>query len=417
MSKKNTPEKTLQRTLVFVALFIEFLGISIFAGINVFAAHQKNQDFSQLDAEEKFSRLPEYLLKDLSLLKDKNWRVRVSAAKALGDLGSREAISELTKSLNDSHDDYMKVIVREALDKLHSRNIDDRIIDPIQYLNYGSYSNAKTIIISPVLSSRIILKPKKSFLSEIKMVYIDSSVFVSLSNLLKQIAVPIEKDVNLTLDSLSYDFIYPFTPVGYELSNSQLKKVISQLIIKLDASEGFEQYQILEALIVLEGLNESQIREGMLKVIRELEMLDVLSDSEKKHLAIDVSVKIYLKFNQKLKKATIKSTSIYQSREIRDQQWTLTGYASVTSLFLLLLTLLCLKEMQRIAWKDHLTCYFPEETVGELIALRHELTQAKKPTVLVEAKLLYVIFTLIWAFYIQINIDNLWLPSKDQRRR
>jgi hypothetical protein len=76
-----------------------------------------------------------------------------------------------------------------------------------------------------------------------------------------------------------------------------------------------------------------------------------------------------------------------------------------------------LKELQRITWKDHITCYFPEEVVSELSALRGELTQTKKSTLLIETTLLYVIFTLIWAFYIQINIDNLWLPSKDQRRR
>jgi HEAT repeat protein len=102
MNKKNTPEKTRQRTLALVAVFVGFLGTSIFAGINVFAAHQKNQDFSQLDAEEKFSRLPEYLLVDRKLLKDSDITVRYSAAKALGELRSKESIPQLTELLKDS---------------------------------------------------------------------------------------------------------------------------------------------------------------------------------------------------------------------------------------------------------------------------------------------------------------------------
>jgi hypothetical protein len=114
--------------------------------------------------------------------------------------------------------------------------------------------------------------------------------------------------------------------------------------------------------------------------------------------------------------------------KIRDIVWAFTILTSiVTSIicsFLLLLGLLTfnlrLFQIQRLlrnGCKGYLGCYFPEEAVGELIALRRELTHTKKSRIVIEITLLYVVFTLIWAFYIQINIENLWLPSKDQRRR
>jgi hypothetical protein len=198
------------------------------------------------------------------------------------------------------------------------------------------------------------------------------------------------------------------------LSRLKAKEAVPELTIVLNNSTGVEQYKMLETLIGLDGLNESHAKKWMFKMVEELERLDTFSDPERKSLAIDISTQIYLKFNQEHK---VNSSVINQSRRMRDSQWTLTGFALAAFLFLLLLTLFCLKELQRITWKDHITCYFPEEVVSELSALRGELTQTKKSTLLVETTLLYVIFTLIWAFYIQINIDNLWLPSKDQRRR
>jgi hypothetical protein len=104
-------------------------------------------------------------------------------------------------------------------------------------------------------------------------------------------------------------------------------------------------------------------------------------------------------------------------RKTREDWWRLTIFASITSLYLLLLALFSLRQLQKVIWKDYLICYFPDEVVGELIAFRRELTEANKSTLSIETRLLYVVFTLIWAFYIQINIENLWLPSKDQRRR
>jgi HEAT repeat protein len=505
MSKKNTPEKTRQRTLAFVAVFVGFLGTSIFAGINVFAAHQKNQDFSQLDAEEKFSRLPEYLLVDRKLLRDKDFFVRSSAARALGNLQSKEAIPDLMilQSGFMRHPVDCSVIgalgkleVKEAIPMLifssieRISHLDDEklycIVRGLEKLKAipqlmksfeesNLTTNIKTIIITKASdylpakelihlmelyedSDSVVwhsaakkwdeLQKDKTISPEMNMLHLDLTAKQALYDLnptepepkteiVSLFTVPflnsddivypnIAKTPNdLQLKSLIYQFVellkHSNSSVRYRaahmLSRLQAKETIPELITAFDKSNGIERYKILEALIILDGLNESQTREWMVEVVKELEKDEGFSDGEKKSLAIEILMRIYLRSNQKFKESIVKLPDITQSRQIRDNQWIFTVSTLAVSLFLFLLTLFCLRQLQRIAWKDHLVCYFPEEVVGELIALRHELTKEKQSILLVETTLLYVVFTLFWAFYVQINIDNLWLPSKDQHRR
>jgi PBS lyase HEAT-like repeat len=429
MSKKNAPEKTRQRTLAFVAVFVGFLGTSIFAGINVFAAHQKNQDFSQLDAEEKFSRLPEYLLVDRSLLKDRNWDVRNSAAKALGELRSKEAIPELIsllkESLKESRDyqSYISCSVEKALNQLESMPQSISLIEESDDVfsrdnfcigKFGEFLADEKI--RELLSKEAMGSSVKQDTSDQTKQYNQASTSLIPRQPHRIKRIPKEAIPQLT-ELLTLPDIYMKRSVARVLIRMQAKEAIPELIIEYNKSNGIEQYKILEALIALDGLNESQIREAMLKVIKELEGFNDFVDSEKKSSAIDLSTKIYLKFNQKFKGYRVKSFSINKSRQMRDSQWILTGSALAISSFLLLLTLFSLRQLHRISWQGHLICYFPKEVVSELIAFRRELTQSKKPTILIEITLLYVVFTLIWAFYVQINIENLWLPSKDQRRR
>jgi HEAT repeat protein len=522
MSKKNTPEKTRQRTLAFVAVFVGFLGTSVFAGINVFAAHQKNQDFSQLDAEEKFSRLPEYLLVDRKLLQDKSRIVRSIAAKALGDLQSKESIPELNLLMKGEFDfsqpNSVSCSAAESLGKLKAKTEISELISLIEHdsdtsciaraldkmpvkdvisslvarldssdgrvgsdILYGLprkevISQLNKLLERPNISIRFkieslvnslkdssieisnqnisidydtnkalgALKLKKSSIS--LRISSDSNIAVLRQVLCKQLmqTLPAKSPKSLRLFRLSQscdrDFILHSIAESHEfkeaipwlidllqssdssirhsathlLGKLQIKESIPQLLIALNNSTGIEQYKVLEALVNLDGLNEFHAKKWMLEMVKELEKFDAFSDSEKKTLAINISTKIHLRFNQEYK---VNSSPMNQSRRIRDSQRILTGFALSAFSFLFLLTLFCLKELQRIVWEDYLICYFPEEVVSELSALRSELTQAKKSTLLVETTLLYVIFTLIWAFYIQINIDNLWLPSKDQRRR
>jgi hypothetical protein len=62
----------------------------------------------------------------------------------------------------------------------------------------------------------------------------------------------------------------------------------------------------------------------------------------------------------------------------------------------------------------HLRYYVPEECVGELGALKQKLTEQNKSIWAIWFRLFVQIIALIWAFYIKIKIDNLWLP-KDRR--
>jgi HEAT repeat protein len=471
MSKKNTPEKTRQRTLAFVAVFVGFLGTSIFAGINVFAAHQKNQDFSQLDAEEKFSRLPEYLLVDRSLLKDKDSNVRSSAAKALGNLQSKEAITELillhkieTKKGNKIENKYVcsatKALAKlRALSHLMSSIEQDNFEGVVGCVAVSLYElRAKETIpqlikmlkdsdypvqrsIGEVLGELQLTKKSLDSINSFEYLYgneierklylMDFDTSVALSTLkLKKIAFPLlgflhdsdiflppndtKKIIPQLIELLEHPDVRMRRSAAHALGKLQAKEAIDKLRIMMNESHGGEQYKILETLIILDGLNESQIKKWMVEIIKEIEGNEVFSDWQKKSLAIDVSTQIYLRFSQRPK---AKVPSVNQSLQIRDNQWILTGSTLAISLFLLLSTLFFLRQLHRISWQGHLICYFPEEVVGELVALRRELTQSKKSTILIQTTLLYVVFTLVWSFYIQINIDNLWLPSKDQRRR
>jgi hypothetical protein len=205
----------------------------------------------------------------------------------------------------------------------------------------------------------------------------------------------------------------------YLLSRLQVKEAVPKLMTILSNSNGNEKYEIIETLIELDGLNEYQIRQWMIEIIKELEGFDILPglDRAENYSAIDVSTRIRLRLNQEFKESRGKLPSLNQSRRIRDSQWILTSSALVASLLLFLLTLFSFQQLYRIGWQEYIVCYFPEEVVGELIALRRELTKAEKSTLFIETKLLHEVLTLIWAFYIQINIENLSLPSKDQRRR
>jgi hypothetical protein len=422
MSKKNTPEKTLQRTLVFVALFIEFLGISIFAGINVLAVHQKNQDFSQAEAEEKFSRLPEYF---------SNRRSSSSYAQLLGSVKLNSILQFKEEKVYDllllfgkdpRFYDPEDCSTDKALVKLKEKKSVPQLIASIQedlIINHDAFC---------LVTALRVLKSKEEIIPHLVKLTEDSNYYtrcnavyllgqIQLKEISNSIALRETEVIPRLVELLQNQNSHVRGNAAHVLGQLQAKQVIPKLISMLDNSNGIEQYRVLESLVMLDGLNEFQIKKWMVEIIKELESPDMFSTPGKKSLAIDISIQIYLRFHQEFKESETKLLSIDQSRRIRDSQWILTGSALAAFLLLLMLTLFSFRELQKIIWQDHLICYFPEEVVGELTALRHELIQAKKSTLLVEITLIHVIFTLIWAFYIQINIDNLWLPSKDQRRR
>jgi hypothetical protein len=58
---------------------------------------------------------------------------------------------------------------------------------------------------------------------------------------------------------------------------------------------------------------------------------------------------------------------------------------------------------------------FPEEVIQDLADLSDRLAQEGKTTRQIRTRIYAEILTLIWVFYIQINIENLWLPKGDRR--
>jgi hypothetical protein len=99
----------------------------------------------------------------------------------------------------------------------------------------------------------------------------------------------------------------------------------------------------------------------------------------------------------------------------KEQKKKLTVIAIISSISFLLLMLQQLRRFQGIAWSGYWICYFPEEVVQDLADLSDRLAQEGKTPRQIRTRIYAEILTLIWAFYIQINIENLWLPKGDRR--
>jgi cytochrome bd-type quinol oxidase subunit 1 len=80
-----------------------------------------------------------------------------------------------------------------------------------------------------------------------------------------------------------------------------------------------------------------------------------------------------------------------------------------------LTSILMFRQVKDVTFTGYLLYSFPEEIISELAALREQLTKQKRSTWLIRSILFYQILTLVWGIYIQINIDNLTLPSRDRR--
>jgi hypothetical protein len=96
------------------------------------------------------------------------------------------------------------------------------------------------------------------------------------------------------------------------------------------------------------------------------------------------------------------------------KQWFLSGML----LFLLTTTLLSFKRLNYVkwpAWSTYLNCYLPDEVIGELWALHKQLTDSQKTIPQIRNKIFRHVLESIWAFHVQIRIDNLSLPAGKRR--
>jgi hypothetical protein len=93
-------------------------------------------------------------------------------------------------------------------------------------------------------------------------------------------------------------------------------------------------------------------------------------------------------------------------------------FLSSTLGFLLAIAMLSIKKLYSVDWSTwsiYLNCYLPDEVIGELWALRKQLIDNQKTIPQIQNILFCKILESIWAFHVQIRIDNLSLPAKKQR--
>lgn len=59
----------------------------------------------------------------------------------------------------------------------------------------------------------------------------------------------------------------------------------------------------------------------------------------------------------------------------------------------------------------------PEEAVADLAALRQRLKRSRKNPIYIQLRMAWHFLEILWAFYIKIKIDNLWLPNKSSTKQ
>ena len=59
----------------------------------------------------------------------------------------------------------------------------------------------------------------------------------------------------------------------------------------------------------------------------------------------------------------------------------------------------------------------PEEATAELAALRQRLKRSRKNPVYIQLRTAWHFLEILWAFYIEVKIDNLWLPKESSTKQ
>lgn len=267
MIEQEKKQQIRQKVVFLVMLAVGCLGAGIFSVSRGMSAYQNKEKFVRVDTEEKFYRLPQYLLSDLALLKDTDPYVRYHAAEVLGGLQAQEAIPQL---------------------------------------------------------------------------------------------MPLPKDADL-------DVHFRAIHALGALRELQAKGSIPLMLWLKDA--------------------DSDVRSSTVQSV------------SKKHP------------NHNLDRAS----GAIVIRQNLYQELIVLGGISLATLVLLLLKLLHSQQVKGITFSVNLKSYFSDDIVAELAALRERLTKENKSTWRIRISLFYQILTLVWGIYIQINIDNLTLPSRDRR--
>jgi hypothetical protein len=107
--------------------------------------------------------------------------------------------------------------------------------------------------------------------------------------------------------------------------------------------------------------------------------------------------------------------TISQFRHSLSQYTIMMKVIGILSVSILVITFLHIQRHKKNTWVEYLNCYFPEEVVSDMTALHEKLTQEKRTNTEIFYRLLCEVIHSAWAFYIQIKIDNLQLPSDGRR--
>jgi hypothetical protein len=102
-----------------------------------------------------------------------------------------------------------------------------------------------------------------------------------------------------------------------------------------------------------------------------------------------------------------------RNAEDSNQKLILLGVSAFFSLICLLL-LLRVRAQISMPLSGQLICFLPEECVAELGVFRQRLQSQHRSEMVIRLILLRCVIELFWAFYIPIQINNLFLPRKNK---
>lgn len=111
-------------------------------------------------------------------------------------------------------------------------------------------------------------------------------------------------------------------------------------------------------------------------------------------------------------------SALEDAKQARAQlRWTemalVLGFKSLLLILIIMLpSLLKMQNQTSLSFAGQLICFLPEEYIAELEALSEQLKSNNCPTWVIQTITFKCFLELMFAFYIQIKIDNFRLPSK-----
>jgi HEAT repeats len=362
MIEQEKKQQIRQKVVFLVMLAVGCLGAGIFSVSRGMSAYQNKEKFVRVDTEEKFYRLPQYLLSDLALLKDTDPYVRYHAAEVLGGLQAQEAIPQLTLLLKGS-DQYVRYFAAEASGKLQAQEAISQLTLLLKNLDSdvrfsGTLSSSKLQAQEAI--PQLMPLPKDA---DLDVHFRAIHALGALRELQAKGSIPLMlwlKDADSDVRSSTVQSVSKKHP------NHNLDRASGAIVIRQN---------LYQELIVLGGISLATLVLLLLKLLHSQQV-------------------------------TLRNLV----REL-----IVLGGSSLATLVLLLLKLLHSQQVKGITFSVNLKSYFSDDIVAELAALRERLTKENKSTWRIRISLFYQILTLVWGIYIQINIDNLTLPSRDRR--